>query len=181
MKKRWIFLMVFLGVFLLISFIIYASRGLDNYLHWRKNPQNVELYEEDYMRIVNLAFKQLKESGEDKLSLKVDHDLSGSSEEMKEATLSNGIKLTLTDEERESLKIICNNSFNVNNRSLAMIDVENNQVGFWPESFSYALIYTKDGGEPKVNLEYVEEFRMKKVKDHWYQLSLYEDWVMWKY
>ena len=170
--------MVFLGVFLLISFVICASRGLDYYLHWQKNPKNVELYEEDYMRIVNLAFKQLEESGEDKIYLSVNYDLSGSSEEMKEATLgTNGIKLTLTDEERESLKNICNNSFNVNNRSLAAIRVENNQVGFWPESFLYALIYTKDGGEPKVNLERVEEFRMKKIKDHWYQLSFYEDWV----
>lgn len=176
MKKRRIFVMIFLVFLLVFGIIIRQVRG--NYIRWRYNPKNVELYEEDYMRIVYLAFQQWEENGHEETFLSVEYDLSRASEQIIDVSLSRqGRKIELSDEQNRSLKSICNDSFSFDNRALSWIRINENQVEFLSESFQYALIYTKNGEEPETYPENGSKCLLKKVDANWYQISCYEDVV----
>lgn len=130
------------------------------------------------MRIVDLAFQKREKGRKDSICIEVNYDFSGHNEPMVNTSLvDDGIKLFLTDKENQSLKNICNNSFNVNNGRLAYIMVRENQVEFLPESFRYALIYTKDENKPEIDIEDDTQPKFKKINAHWYQMSLYKDMV----
>ena len=166
-------------IFLVFAMLVIGlNRAWNNHIHWRYNPRNIELYMEDYMRIVDLAFQEFKLSSEDLIMIGVDYDLLNRKESMVDASLvKDGIELSLTDKEKQSLKNICNNSFRFNSRFLSFIEVDENQVEFWPESCGFALIYTKDGSKPKMDIITSDPLKFKKIHANWYQMSRYKDVV----
>lgn len=173
MKKKWKLLGIFLIVFGIIVFRVYSS--LDYTFNWKHSPKNVELYEEDYMRIVNLGFQRWEKSNGEQLWMAVDYLRTNKKIDdpvLKEYSpiTDKFEKILITDKENQSLKNICNNSFGSD--CLSVIEVKKNQVEFWADSKWRALIYTQNGEKPIIELRDGWKAIFKKVNTHWFQMRL---------
>lgn len=151
---------------------------LDCSMMWKGNPKKVELYKKDYTVMVDLAFQLLEKSGKESLTIGVEYSLSSNDHQIDMPFLvayemSHIVKkLTITDEQTQSLINICENSFGDTGHSLSRIEADKNQIEFWTASNWYALIYTKNGEKPVIALRDRYNAYFKKVNANWYQMRL---------
>lgn len=183
-----VFVFVFTGLLLHSSFdLIFCFSRL-----WDGSPSNVKLYQEDYAVIVDLAFELLESSGVESLRIGVRYNLieteSLQNEQQTDSydpflsqyeihLYSGGEKIDISEEQAQSLRNICENSFGNGGNSLGHIQAYENQVEFWTDGCAYALIYTDDGSKPLVydparDIKTPYEAVFKKVTSNWYQMRL---------
>lgn len=189
MKKRNFLFRRGLVIFLILSAIA-IFRFVPNILmcfpmKWHGSAKDIDMYQNDYMTIVDLAFRLREESGKERIILSVGYDVDiedpGDLFSMSMATGiylylyedEGGRRLDISAEEYQSIWNISENSFGDGRYGLDSINAFENQVEFSSEGRPYALIYTRDGAEPVKRKEYENAKAVyKKINAHWYHMRL---------